>query len=148
MGFADGSYLELIAFIRPKPDHRWGGWAARGHQGFIDYAYARNGGDPHWIPPLRIAEAARLTPTKNPFFQHADVEPLLAWRRDRLVGRVAAIDDRLHNETHGDNAAMFGFFEAEDGDALRAGEVESTRDAKGRVERPRARRAGGTRLTF
>ena len=38
VGFADGSYLELIAFIRPKPDHRWGGWAARGHSGFIDYA--------------------------------------------------------------------------------------------------------------
>ena len=38
VGFADGSYLELIAFIRPKPDHRWGGWAARGHRGFIDYA--------------------------------------------------------------------------------------------------------------
>ena len=38
VGFADGSYLELIAFIRPKPDHRWGGWAARGHCGFIDFA--------------------------------------------------------------------------------------------------------------
>lgn len=38
VGFADGSYLELIAFLRPKPEHRWGGWAARGHRGFIDYA--------------------------------------------------------------------------------------------------------------
>jgi catechol 2,3-dioxygenase-like lactoylglutathione lyase family enzyme len=38
VGFADGSYLELIAFVKPKPDHRWGGWAAQGHQGFVDYA--------------------------------------------------------------------------------------------------------------
>jgi len=104
-------------------------------RGFIDYPYERNGGDPHWIPPLRIAEAARLTPKKNPFFQHADVEPLLAWRRDRLVGRVAAIDDRLHNETHGDNAAMFGFFEAEDGDAAQAllRAVEGWAGARGRA---------------
>jgi GNAT superfamily N-acetyltransferase len=30
------------------------------------------------------------------------------------VGRVAAIDDRLHLETHGDGAGFFGFFEAVD----------------------------------
>jgi catechol 2,3-dioxygenase-like lactoylglutathione lyase family enzyme len=38
VGFADGSYLELIAFLKPKPDHRWGGWAAKGHEGFVDFA--------------------------------------------------------------------------------------------------------------
>jgi catechol 2,3-dioxygenase-like lactoylglutathione lyase family enzyme len=38
VGFADGSYLELIAFLRPDASHRWGAWAARGHQGFVDYA--------------------------------------------------------------------------------------------------------------
>src|SRR5438876_9332244 len=81
---------------------------------FIDYAYVRNRRDPHWIPPLRIAERERLTPKKNPFFAHAEVEPLLAYRDGRVVGRIAAIDDRLHLERHGDNAGLFGFFEAED----------------------------------
>ena len=38
VGFADGSYLELIAFLRPDPAHRWGTFAARGHQGFVDFA--------------------------------------------------------------------------------------------------------------
>ena len=36
--FADGSYLELLAFLRDAPGHRWGGHAARGHSGFIDFA--------------------------------------------------------------------------------------------------------------
>lgn len=36
--FADGAYLELIAFLKPAPEHRWGTLAARGHQGFIDMA--------------------------------------------------------------------------------------------------------------
>jgi hypothetical protein len=81
---------------------------------FVDYAYDRNASDPHWVPPLRIAERERLTPRKNPFFAHADVELFLAWRGNRIVGRIAAIDDRLHNERHGDNIAMFGFFEADD----------------------------------
>ena len=86
---------------------------------FIDYAYDRNAGDPHWIPPLRIGEHERLTPKKNPFFEHAEVELLLAWRGDRVCGRIAAIDDALHRRTHGDNAAMFGFFEADDAEASR-----------------------------
>jgi hypothetical protein len=87
---------------------------------FVDYAYDRNRSDPHWVPPLRMAEHERLTPRKNPFFAHADVELFLAWRGNRIAGRIAAIDDRLHNERHGDNIAMFGFFEADDAAATQA----------------------------
>ena len=36
VGFADGSYLELIAFYEPRPDHRW--WASReAGGGLVDY---------------------------------------------------------------------------------------------------------------
>lgn len=102
---------------------------------FIDYPYERNASDPHWIPPLRLSEVERLTPKKNPFFAHADVELLLAWRDGRVVGRIAAIDDHLHNDVHKDNVAMFGFFEAENREAahalLRA--VESWARARGRA---------------
>ncbi len=38
VGFADGSYLELIAFLRRAPEHRWWHYAERGHQGFVDFA--------------------------------------------------------------------------------------------------------------
>src|SRR5581483_12400057 len=102
---------------------------------FIDYPYERNASDPHWIPPLRLSEVERLRPKKNPFFAHADVELLLAWRDGRVVGRIAAIDDRLHNEVHKDNLAMFGFFEAEDRDAAAAllAAVESWAKARGRA---------------
>jgi len=99
---------------------------------FIDYAYARNAGDPHWVPPLRMAEHERLTPAKNPFFAHADVDLLLAWDGDRVVGRIAAIDDRLHNTVHADNVAMFGFFEAADREAAHALLAEVERWARQR----------------
>jgi hypothetical protein len=101
---------------------------------FIDYAYERNAGDPHWVPPLRMAEHDRLTRTKNPFFEHAAVDLLLAWRGGTPVGRIAAIDDERHRDTHRDNAAMFGFFEAADAAAAGAllEAVEAWARARGR----------------
>jgi len=102
---------------------------------FIDYAYDRNAADPHWVAPLRIAEHERLSPKKNPFFAHAAVELFLAQRGTRVVGRIAAIDDELHNATHRDNTAMFGFFDADDADAAAAllGAVEAWARARGRA---------------
>jgi hypothetical protein len=87
---------------------------------FVDYAYVRNAADPHWLPPLRIAEKERLLPKKNPFFAHADHQLLLATRGAAVVGRIGVFDDRLHNDVHQDNLASFGFFEAADDDAARA----------------------------
>jgi hypothetical protein len=86
---------------------------------FIDFPYALYRGDPRWIPQPRIAERARFRPG-HPFFAHADIELFLARDAGRVVGRIAAIDDRLHNEAHRDNLAAFGHFEAETEEAARA----------------------------
>jgi hypothetical protein len=87
---------------------------------FINHPYERYAGDPHWIPPLRLSEHERLTPSKNPFFDHAAVDLFLASRNGRIVGRIAGIDDRLHNDTHGDRMAAFGFFEADDAETTKS----------------------------
>jgi GNAT superfamily N-acetyltransferase len=87
---------------------------------FIRYPYSRYRGDPHWVPPLLIAEREQFDPEKNPFYEHARVELFLAERDGEVVGRVAAIDDDNHNVIHDDNLLFFGFFEAEDQDATAA----------------------------
>ncbi|MEO8452678.1 MAG: GNAT family N-acetyltransferase [Gemmatimonadota bacterium] len=62
-----------------------------------------------------------LSRTKNPFFEHADAEYFIAERDGEPVGRVAAIANRLHNETHRDKVGFFGFFETiDDLDVARA----------------------------
>ena len=86
---------------------------------FVNLPYAWYRRDPRWIAQPRIAERARFHP-RHPFFAHADVELLLARDGGRVVGRIAAIDDRLHNEAHHDNLAAFGHFEAETEEAARA----------------------------
>jgi GNAT superfamily N-acetyltransferase len=58
--------------------------------------------------------AAALDRGKNPFFDHGEAEYFLAERGGEVVGRIAAIANRLHNETHGDQVGFFGFFEAVD----------------------------------
>ena len=70
--------------------------------------------DPNWVPPLRMEVGSLLDRTKNPFFEHATAEYFLAERAGVVVGRIAAIHNRLHNEIHGDKVGFFGFFECED----------------------------------
>jgi len=74
--------------------------------------------DPLWVPPLRRDVATLLSRSKNPFFEHAEAEYFLAERGGEGVGRIAAIANRLHNETHGDRVGFFGFFECVDDQAV------------------------------
>ena len=55
--------------------------------------------------------ATLLSRTKNPFFEHGEAEYFLAERDGVVVGRIAGITNRLHNETHEDRVGFFGFFE-------------------------------------
>ena len=47
----------------------------------------------------------------DPFFQHAEADYFIAERDGEVVGRIAAIGNRLHNEVHEDRVGFFGFFE-------------------------------------
>ncbi len=55
VGFADGSYLELIAFLRRAPEHRWWRYAQAGYQGFVDFA----------LLPHDTAEVVRAAQTRG-----------------------------------------------------------------------------------
>jgi len=80
---------------------------------FIDLPYRLYANDRLWAAPLRRDVQTLLSTRKNPFFEHAEVEYFLARRGERVVGRIAAIANRLHNEFHADRVGFFGFFETE-----------------------------------
>jgi GNAT superfamily N-acetyltransferase len=69
---------------------------------------------PQWVPPLRIAVRDALDKKANPFYRQADRQLFLALRDGRPVGRIAAIENRAHNEFHADRVGFFGFFECKD----------------------------------
>jgi GNAT superfamily N-acetyltransferase len=81
---------------------------------FVDLPYRLYRNDPTWVPLLKDDIRLLFDRVKNPFFDHAEAEPFLALRDGRVVGRIAAIDNRAHNEFHGDRVGFFGFFECED----------------------------------
>ena len=85
---------------------------------FIDLPYRLHARDPLWVPPLRRDVKALLSRSKNPFFEHAEAEYFIAERDGETVGRIAAISNRLHNETHDDRVGFFGFFECRDDQAV------------------------------
>jgi len=85
---------------------------------FIDLPYRLHARDPVWVPPLRRDVKLLLSRAKNPFFEHGEAEYFLAERDGVVVGRIAAISNRLHNETHADRAGFFGFFESIDDQAV------------------------------
>ncbi len=92
---------------------------------FIELAYRLNRGDPNWVPPLRSEVAATISPKKNGWFSHAELQLFLAERDGRTVGRISAHIDRLALEMppeqgFGPGTGFFGMFEAEDAVTARA----------------------------
>lgn len=86
----------------------------RAFKEFALYPYRKYASDATWVAPLRVSQFELLDPKKNPFFEHARATLYLAREGGKVVGRIALLDDDLHNETHpDDNLAFFGFFEAE-----------------------------------
>lgn len=86
---------------------------------FVDLAYRLNASEPNWVPPLKMEAIELVTPGKNPFFAHADVELMLARENGRIVGRISAHIDHLAlaqppEQGMGPGTGNWGLFEAED----------------------------------
>jgi hypothetical protein len=68
-------------------------------------------GDPGFVAPLLMEQRERLTPTKNPFFEHAEATLFTAYKDGKLVGRISAQVDREHLKRYNDDCGFFGFFD-------------------------------------
>lgn len=78
---------------------------------FLKFPWVIYKGDPNWVPPLLMEKKQILDKKKNPFFNDAEMELFLATKDGELVGRIAAIKNDAHNNTHNENIGFFGFFE-------------------------------------
>jgi hypothetical protein len=69
---------------------------------------------PRWMPPIYLDEWAYYDRKKNLAFRYCDATLALAWRGDRLVGRVMGVINRRHNEKVNQRTARFACLECPD----------------------------------
>jgi hypothetical protein len=81
---------------------------------FIDFEWTVNKNTLNWVSPLRIERHKVLDTKKNPFYSHAEIQLFLAYKDNKISGRIAAITNKNYNEFQKDNAGFFGFFDCYD----------------------------------
>ncbi len=83
----------------------------RDQKEFVELPFRLYRDDPNWVPPLRRDVNELIDPAKHPFHEHGTVQLFVARRRGVVVGRIAAIHNDLHLDTHGERVGFFGLFE-------------------------------------
>jgi len=82
---------------------------------FIQFAWQVYRKDPelnrYWVPPVIADYMKTLDKERYPLYDHADIVLFSAWKNGRMVGTIAAIENRRHNQIHGDKVGFWGFFE-------------------------------------
>ncbi|HBF11841.1 MAG TPA: N-acetyltransferase [Deltaproteobacteria bacterium] len=78
---------------------------------FLHFPWQIYKNDPVWVPPLLVEEKKKFFQKTNPFFEHGQAQLFLATKNARIVGRISAHIDLLHNKTHNEKTGFFGFFE-------------------------------------
>ena len=81
---------------------------------FIRFPHRLYAGDENYRPPLDLMVWEQLSPSRHPWYEHGEAQAYLAYRGDRVVGRISAQVDHKHLEHHDDQAGFFGFFEVDD----------------------------------
>jgi hypothetical protein len=78
---------------------------------FIKFPYELYKNEPNWVPPLRFDVKNNLDTKKNPLYHHTTIKLWLAFKDGKVVGRIAGIINKAHNDFHKDMVGFFGFFE-------------------------------------
>ncbi|MFC2048702.1 N-acetyltransferase [Elusimicrobiota bacterium] len=78
---------------------------------FIKFPWQVYKGNKNWVPPLIMDIKAKFNPKTNPFFAHSQIQPFLAYKDDKIVGRIVGILNNNHNKTFNEKTGFFGFFE-------------------------------------
>jgi hypothetical protein len=85
---------------------------------FVDLPFRLYADHPNWVPPLKDEVMGLITPGKNPWLEHGELQLFLAEQGGRVVGRISAHIDYLAlqqpvEQGMGPGTGFWGLFEAE-----------------------------------
>ena len=70
--------------------------------------------NPYYVPPIINDEKQSLNKDKNPIFKEAEARYFLAYKENKIVGRIAAIINWKEVKEQGKNKMRFGWFDTID----------------------------------
>ena len=76
---------------------------------FILFPFELYKNDKNWVPPLLMDEWVTFSREKNPSFEHCEAAFLLAYKDDKVVGRILAIINHKANQKWNDYRTRFGW---------------------------------------
>ena len=68
----------------------------------------------YWVPPIINEEIDAMDTNKNPVFKNAEAEFYLAYKENKIVGRIAAIINWVEIEEQKKNKLRFGWYDTID----------------------------------
>ena len=78
---------------------------------FVEFANKLYKGNPYYIPTLAADDKDLFTPGKNAALEFCQNECYLAYKDNKVVGRVAAIINPVANQKFNTNTVRFGWFD-------------------------------------
>jgi len=81
---------------------------------FIQVPFDLYAGHPQWVPPFIVDVKTMMNPDKHPYYEHSDAEFFIAEMSGKVVGRIAALENKPFNVYHDAKDAEFYLFESVD----------------------------------
>lgn len=81
---------------------------------FVKFPFSLYKNNAYWVPPIISEELATFNKDKNPAFKNANAKFFLAYKNDKIVGRVAAIMNHTEVNEQGLKKMRFGWFDTID----------------------------------
>ena len=81
---------------------------------FIGFPYSLYRNNPYYVPPLRADQETVLRVDQNPAFDHCTAQYWLAYKNNRVVGRIAGIVNHAFIDKWKKKYARFGWFDFEE----------------------------------
>ncbi len=78
---------------------------------FVKFPFSLYKDSPHWVPPIIKDEMESFDKTKNPVFKDAEAWFFLAYKDNKIVGRVAAIVNGIEINHQNVKKMRFGWFD-------------------------------------
>ena len=81
---------------------------------FVEFPFSLYKDHPYWVPPIKKEELEVLDKTKNPVFKNAEAAFFLAYKDEKVVGRIAAMINWIEVDHLQKRKVRFGWFDTID----------------------------------